>query len=216
LISPNKNLLLFSGYDAFDSLNPLFHESLAWKNGYGIIAGVDEAGRGPLAGPVVAAAVIIPKRVMLPGIKDSKKMTEKAREKAFSVIVNDALAVSVAVVSHKTIDQSNILISSLEAMKRALSWLDPAPEYVLVDGIHKIPIVTPQRCIIKGDQLSQSISAASIVAKVYRDRIMRSYHVSFPEYGFNRNKGYGTARHLKALCRYGPCPVHRLTFRGVC
>jgi ribonuclease HII len=208
--------LLFSGYDAFDSLNPLFHESLAWENGYRIIAGVDEAGRGPLAGPVVAAAVIIPKRVILPGIKDSKKMTEKAREKAFSIIVNNALAVSVAVVSHKTIDQSNILISSLEAMKRALSRLDPAPEYVLVDGIHKIPMLTPQRCIIKGDQLSQSISAASIIAKVYRDRIMRSYHASFPTYGFNSNKGYGTARHLKALCRHGPCPVHRLTFRGVC
>jgi ribonuclease HII len=216
LIRPNKNLLLFSGYDAFDSLNPLFHESLAWENGYRIIAGVDEAGRGPLAGPVVAAAVVFPKRVILPGIKDSKKMTEKAREKAFSIIANNALAVSVAVVSHKTIDQSNILISSLEAMKRALSRLDPAPEYVLVDGIHKIPIVTPQRCIIKGDQLSQSISAASIVAKVYRDRIMRAYHASFPAYGFNTNKGYGTARHLKALCQYGPCPLHRLTFRGVC
>jgi ribonuclease HII len=216
LISPNENLLLFSGYDTFDSLNPLFYESLVWENGYRIIAGVDEAGRGPLAGPVVAAAVIIPKRVILPGIKDSKKMTEKAREKAFSIIVNNALSVSVAVVSHKTIDQSNILISSLEAMKQALSRLDPAPEYVLVDGIHKIPMATPQRCIIKGDQLSQSISAASVVAKVYRDRIMRSYHVSFPAYGFNSNKGYGTARHLKALCQYGPCPFHRLTFRGVC
>ncbi len=215
MISPNKNLLLFSGHDASDSFNPLSHESSAWESGYGIIAGVDEAGRGPLAGPVVAAAVIIPKRVILSGIKDSKKLTEKARERAFTVIIDSALAVSVAVVSHKSIDQSNILISSLEAMRLALSWLDPAPDYVLVDGIHKIPTVTPQKCIIKGDQLSQSISAASIVAKVYRDRIMRSYHVSFPRYGFNRNKGYGTPLHLNALCQYGPCPVHRLTFKGV-
>ena len=180
-----------------------------------MIAGVDEVGRGPLAGPVVAAAAIIPKEIKLPGVRDSKKMTGKAREKAFSLISQSALSFGIGVISHRFIDESNILIASLEAMKQAVLSLDPAPEYLLVDGIHKIPLILPQSCIKRGDQLSLSISAASIIAKVYRDNIMRSYHDMFPEYEFNRNKGYGTARHLKALRRFGPCPIHRMTFRGV-
>ena len=188
---------------------------MARQAGYHWIAGVDEAGRGPLAGPVVAAAAIIPEGITLTGIKDSKQMTEKAREKAFSVIHEKAVAVGIGVVSHRFIDEFNILRGSLEAMRRAVLCLDVSPEYLLVDGIHAIPVSIPQKCLKKGDQRSLSISAASIIAKVYRDRIMRSYHERFPEYGFFQNKGYGTAAHLEAIKRYGPTPIHRRTFRGV-
>lgn len=215
LNTSKKNLSLFPEDLIRESFDPLYHESMAREKGYELIAGVDEAGRGPLAGPVVAAAVIIPKDISLPGIKDSKKMTEKAREKAFSVINERAISIGIGVVSHSFIDESNILNASLKAMKRAVLSLEPAPDYILVDGIHKIPIITPQDCIKKGDQRSLSISAASIMAKVYRDNIMNSYHDIFPDYGFNKNKGYGTTRHLNALSQYGPCLIHRLTFRGV-
>ena len=214
MTTSNKNLPLFPKSVIDTEFNPFYYETMASKRGYGLIAGVDEAGRGPLAGPVVAAAVIIPKGISLPGVKDSKKMTEKAREKAFSLIHEKALAIGIGVISHRSIDESNILVASLNAMKRALLTLEPAPEFVLVDGIQKVPINIPQRCIKKGDQLSKSISAASIVAKVYRDRIMCSYHDLFPEYGFNQNKGYGTKHHLMALRQHGPCPIHRITFKG--
>ncbi|MFZ7111355.1 MAG: ribonuclease HII [Desulfatiglandales bacterium] len=194
----------------------MFYESSARKDGYGLIAGVDEAGRGPLAGPVVAAAVILAEDRPLTGIKDSKKMTARARKKAFSLIVDSAVAVGVGVVSHRYIDRANILKASLEAMRRAVLCLDPAPEYLLVDGIQTIPLGIAQRSLKKGDQLSLSISAASVIAKVYRDRIMVSLHSAYPMYGFLRHKGYGTASHLTALREYGPSPIHRLTFRGVC
>jgi len=180
-----------------------------------LIAGVDEVGRGPLAGPVVAAAVIFREGTQISGVKDSKKMTEKARDEAFPVIEENALAVGIGVVSHTSIDKINILNASLEAMKKAVLSLETTPEYLLVDGIYKVPIAIPQKCIKKGDQRSKSIAAASIMAKVYRDRIMYSYHELFPEYGFLQNKGYGTANHRAALKQYGPCPIHRLTFRGV-
>jgi ribonuclease HII len=215
LITSNKNQPILSGSFAPKPVDPLFYEALAGKDGYALIAGVDEAGRGPLAGPVVAAAVIMPMGLTLSGVKDSKKMTEKAREKAFYIINQNAITVGIGVISHRAIDESNILKASLEAMKKALSYLDPAPEYALIDGINKIPVIIPHRCIKRGDQLSHSISAASIIAKVYRDRIMHSYHILYPEYGFINHKGYGTAAHLTALKRYGPCPIHRLTFRGV-
>ncbi len=195
--------------------DPFFHEAKARKAGFDLIAGVDEVGRGPLAGPVAAAAVILPEGLTLPGIKDSKQMTEKAREKAFSVIHHKALAVSVGVVSHRFIDEFNILKASLEAMKRAVLSLRPAAKYLLVDGIYTVSVPIPQKCLKKGDQRSMSISAASVMAKVYRDRIMRSYDERFPEYGFRDNKGYGTQKHLAALRRYGPCPIHRLTFKRV-
>lgn len=192
----------------------MYHETSAYQRGYGLIAGVDEAGRGPLAGPVVAAAVIITKGVPLPGVKDSKQMAERDREEACSLIHKRALAIGIGVISHRTIDESNILVASLQAMRRALLYLEPAPDFILVDGNQKVPIHIPQKCIIRGDHLSRTISAASIVAKVYRDRIMRSYHDMFPEYGFDRNKGYGTQYHLSALRRHGPCPIHRRTFKG--
>ncbi|MBN2060389.1 MAG: ribonuclease HII [Deltaproteobacteria bacterium] len=193
----------------------LYHESLARKNGYVLIAGVDEAGRGPLAGPVVAAAVIIPEDIRLEGVKDSKMMTEKARNRAFSVINAEAAAVGIGVVSSNLIDKINILNASLEAMKRAVLSLELPPDFILVDGIHRIPTIIPQKCIKKGDRLSQSISAASIMAKVYRDRIMDSYHERFPQYAFQQNKGYGTEEHRKALLRYGPTVIHRFSFKGV-
>ncbi len=215
MLKASKNLPLFQDFNPGEAADPLFFESAAFEQGYRIVAGVDEAGRGPLAGPVVAAAVILPAGIILPGIRDSKKMTEKARIKAFSEIVKNAAAIGIGVVSHTYIDQFNILKASLESMKNAVKHLNVHPDYLLVDGIFKISDPLPQKCIIKGDQLSHSISAASIIAKVYRDRIMCSYHRLYPEYGFYKNKGYGTTEHLEALKRYGPCPVHRMTFRGV-
>ncbi len=168
-----------------------------------------------MAGPVVAAAVIIPDGIALAGVRDSKKMTAGARETAFSDICARALAMGIGVVSHDYIDRFNILKATLEAMRQAVSALDPQPEFLLVDGIHMIPLPVPQRCLKKGDQISRSISAASVVAKVYRDRIMHSYHRMYPIYDFGRNKGYGTRRHLSALRQYGPSPIHRKSFRGV-
>ena len=195
--------------------DPFFYEGLAHKAGYDLIAGVDEAGRGPLAGPVVAAAVIVPQGVELVGIRDSKKMTARSREEAFSVIQSQTMTTGIGVVSHKYIDEFNILKASLEAMRQAIVALDPQPEFLLVDGLHPVPSPIPQRCLKKGDQISRSISAASVLAKVYRDRIMRSYHEMYPVYGFDKHKGYGTPRHMEALKQYGSSPLHRLTFKGV-
>ncbi len=197
------------------SNDPLYYEGLARKDGYRLIAGVDEAGRGPLAGPVVAAAVIFPEYCEIAGIDDSKKMSAGARERAFPVIHRKALTTGIGVISHKKIDEFNILKASLEAMRMAVTALEPSADFILVDGIHGIPASVRQRCLKKGDQLSLSISAASVLAKVYRDRIMFGYHQMYPHYGFDRHKGYGTARHLAAIKRYGPCPVHRLSFKGV-
>jgi ribonuclease HII len=210
-----ETLSLFSE-EGLSGPDPLFYEELAQRAGYGRVAGVDEAGRGPLAGPVVAAAVILPRGLRLEGVRDSKQMTPRARERAFDRIVQQAVAAGVGVASREEIDALNILRASLEAMKRALDALDPRPDFVLVDGIQAVPLPLPQRCLKKGDRLSHSISAASIVAKVYRDRIMRVYHESYPVYGFCVNMGYGTRDHLEAIRKYGPSPLHRRTFRGVC
>ncbi len=215
LPTPPKNLSLFPESISSFSIDPFFHEDLVRKDGYGLIAGVDEAGRGPLAGPVVAAAAILPHGIELTGVRDSKQMRAGAREKAFSVIHRKALATGIGVVSHRYIDEFNILKASLEAMRRAILFLDPQPDFLLVDGIHSVPLSIHQRCLKKGDQLSRSISAASVLAKVYRDRIMRCYHEMYPEYGFDKHKGYGTVRHMKAIKQYGPSPIHRMTFKGV-
>ena len=180
-----------------------------------MIAGVDEAGRGPLAGPVVAAAAILPHGVELTGIRDSKQMRAGAREEAFPVIHRKALTTGIGVVSHRYIDEFNILKASLEAMRLAVLCLDPQPDLLLVDGIHSVPLSIHQRCLKKGDQVSRTISAASVLAKVYRDRIMRCYHEMYPEYGFDKHKGYGTARHMEAIRQYGPSQVHRMSFKGV-
>ena len=212
---PPENLSLFPESAGRLTGDTSFYEGLARRAGYNFIAGVDEAGRGPLAGPVVAGAVILPPNPELPGIRDSKMMTARARDEAFDVIRGEALAAAVGVVSRAYIDEFNILKASLEAMARAVKALEPKPETLLVDGIHPVPLPITQKCLKKGDQISLSISAASVLAKVYRDRIMRSYHRMYPVYGFDKNKGYGTRQHLEALKRHGPCPVHRLTFKRV-
>jgi len=216
LTTSKKNQLLFPESEFPESIDVLHYESMARDAGYMMIAGVDEAGRGPLAGPVVAAAVILPNGLKISGVKDSKKMTEASREKAFFQIHENAVAVSIGVVSHGYIDQFNILKASLEAMRLAVVNLDPKPQFLLVDGNEPIPVAIPHKCVVKGDNLSLSISAASVVAKVYRDRIMRSYHEMFPSYQFRQNKGYPTEAHHLALRTHGACPVHRRTFKGVC
>ena len=210
-----ENLRLFPDDSCQTSFDPFHHENRSRDAGYGLVAGVDEAGRGPLAGPVVAAAVILPEGVRLSGIRDSKKMTAQARLEAFHVIMGQALAFGIGVASVAYIEKFNILNASLKAMLRAIQVLDPQPEMILVDGIHAVATPIQQKCLKKGDQISRSISAASVLAKVYRDWIMLSYHKLYPDYGFDRNKGYGTRQHLEALKEHGPCPVHRLTFRGV-
>ena len=192
-----------------------FYECQARRAGYSLVAGIDEAGRGPLAGPVVAAAVILPEQSVLEGVTDSKKMSERAREQAFSLVETEAIDISLSVVGSKEIDSINILRATGKAMRQAILTLDPLPDYILIDGIHPVDVPIPQRCITKGDQLSLSISAASVLAKVYRDSIMRSYHMLYPQYGFSSHKGYGTSRHIEALMRYGPCRIHRLSFRRV-
>lgn len=192
-----------------------FYEFQARLAGYSFVAGIDEAGRGPLAGPVVASAVILPEDITLPGVRDSKKMSERAREEAFSLIESKSIGFSLAVVSSQEIDKVNILQATRKAMKEAALTLDPQPDYLLIDGIYPVDLPICQRCIVKGDDLSLSISAASVLAKVYRDRIMCQYHILYPHYGFSSNKGYGTPGHIKAITRFGPCHIHRLTFKGV-
>lgn len=193
-----------------------FFECQAKREGYSLVAGVDEAGRGPLAGPVVAAAVILPEGLALDGVTDSKKMSKRARDEAFFRIERGAIDSAIAVVSPREIDRINILQATRKAMRQAVLALDPRPDCLLIDGIQSVDLPIEQRCIAKGDQLSLSISAASVLAKVYRDSIMESYHELYPDYDFSSHKGYGTRAHKEALAKYGACCIHRLTFRGVC
>lgn len=188
------------------------YEKIAREEGYHHVAGVDEAGRGPLAGPVVAAAVIFPPDYVNHEINDSKKLTAVKREKLFEIIHADAVALGMRVVDAYWIDHVNILQASLQAMRDAVLELPVSPDYLLVDGLHRIPIITPQKPIVKGDSLSMSIAAASIIAKVSRDRIMEMYHRQFPQYNFRRNKGYGTREHLDAIRQFGICKIHRKSF----
>ncbi|RNC72789.1 MAG: ribonuclease HII [Desulfuromonadales bacterium] len=190
-------------------------EVLAARMGYRSVAGVDEAGRGPLAGPVVAAAVILPKGVELPGVNDSKKLTAPKREKLYDLILERALAVGVGRADHELIDRINILKATLHAMGEAVGKLAQPADYLLIDGISTIPLNLPQRTIKKGDCASISIAAASIVAKVTRDRLMVEYDQQYPGYGFAAHKGYGCASHLTTIASLGPCPIHRKSFRGV-
>ena len=188
------------------------YEKLAYLEGYRYIAGVDEAGRGPLAGPVVAAAVIFPREFKNKEINDSKKLSATKREILYDIIKNEAIAVGVGVVESDLIDQINILRASLQAMSEAVQELDTSPDYLLVDGLYRVPLPSPQKPIVKGDALSISIAAASIIAKVSRDRIMEMYHRQFPQYNFIRNKGYGTEEHRIALKEFGMCKIHRRSF----
>ncbi|MFH2092520.1 MAG: ribonuclease HII [Pseudomonadota bacterium] len=187
--------------------------------GYHIIAGVDEAGRGPLAGPVVSAAVILPDIGLLSdalaGINDSKKLSEKKRDALFPLIKEQAIAVSTGIAFHGEIDQINILQASLLSMQRAVETLSIAPDFLLIDGKFTIDSSIDQSAIVKGDSKSISIAAASIIAKVTRDAIMTQFHEQYPEYDFIRHKGYPTKAHKQAILKYGPCPIHRMTFKGV-
>ncbi len=190
-------------------------EELARRQGYRSIAGIDEAGRGPLAGPVVAAAVILTPESGVDGINDSKKLTEKQREGLFDRIMADALAVGVGIMDHDVVDRDNILQATLAAMKQAVTQLATVPDFLLIDGISKVPLSLPQRTIKQGDGRSVSIAAASIIAKVTRDRLMVEYDRLYPGYGLAGHKGYGSQAHLEAIARLGPSPIHRTTFRGV-
>lgn len=191
-------------------------ESKLWNQGFGTVAGVDEVGRGPLAGPVVAACVVFPQNLLLPGVNDSKKLTPKKREELFGQIFKNAYEVGIGIVGEKTIDRMNILNASLKAMWKAVNKLKNPPEFILVDGNQKIPnLLLPQMTVVKGDAQSLSIAAASIVAKVTRDRIMLKYHRKYPEFCFAQHKGYATKVHVEALKTFGPCQIHRKSFKIV-
>lgn len=180
----------------------------------GAVAGIDEAGRGPLAGPVVAAAVILPKDIFLPFLNDSKKVTEKRRDVLFDQIKQEAIAYGIGIASNALIDDINILQATYEAMREAISKLNKTPDILLVDAVHIPNISLKQVGIVKGDAKSVNIAAASILAKVTRDRLMLEYDKIYPEYGFASNKGYGTAKHIEALKAYGACDIHRRSFIG--
>ncbi len=194
----------------------LFFEAELSQKGFQHIAGVDEVGRGPLAGPVVAAAVIFPPHFRLKGVNDSKKLNQLQREKLFPQIKKKALSIGLGMAEVEDINKLNILKASLKAMHQAILNLKKRPEFVLVDGREKIPhLKIPQMPIVKGDSKSQSIAAASVVAKVTRDKIMQTLHQQFPEFGFDQHKGYATKKHKEALKKFGPTPLHRLGYAPV-
>jgi ribonuclease HII len=179
-----------------------------------VVAGMDEAGRGPLAGPVVAAAVVLRPGAVIPGLDDSKKLSEKRREELYGEVLRACRSVGVGIAGPRTVDRINVLEATYVAMRRAVARLGERPDFLLVDGFRVPGLDVPQRGVVGGDALCASIAAASVVAKVTRDRIMRQVAKRFPGYGFERNKGYSTAEHRKALRRLGPCPAHRLSFIG--
>ncbi len=190
----------------------LKYEQKAYDNGYKKVCGVDEAGRGPLAGPVCAAAVILPEGLIIDGVNDSKKLSEKKREKLFDVIKEKALAYSIGWASVEEIETINILNAAMLAMKRAVEGLDIEAEYALIDGNKAPQLKIPCETIVGGDALSMSVAAASILAKVTRDRLMIEYSKQYPEYGFEKHKGYGTAAHREAVLEHGVTPIHRNSF----
>ena len=188
------------------------YEREAFDAGVKLVCGVDEAGRGPLAGPVCAAAVMLPPGLEIPGLNDSKKLTDKKRRELYDIITEQAVSFGVAFAGEQEIDEINILQATFLAMQRAMEKLDPAPELALIDGNRAKDFGLPVRTIVGGDGLSASIAAASILAKVTRDRLMEEYDGQYPQYGFAVHKGYGTKRHYAALREFGPCPIHRQTF----
>ena len=198
-------------------------EQEVYKKGYSCIAGVDEAGRGPLAGPVVAAAVILPSQIhssseipkVFSEVDDSKKLSSEKRKYLYNELISFGIKFGIGIVSEKTIDEVNILRATILAMEKAVSELKPEPEYLLIDGITPLSLSIEQKLIIKGDSRSCSIAAASIFAKVTRDHIMDEMHNLYPQYGFNKHKGYPTKSHLKKIIEFGPCQIHRKSFKGV-
>lgn len=209
---PSRTDDLFSEELAGD---PLFFERRAREAGYTCIAGLDEAGRGPLAGAVVAAAVALPDGLLIPGLTDSKQVPEPERERLFEVIRSQAVCFGIGVADERTIDEVNILQATIIAMERALQGLSPRPDYLLLDAISLPRVPLPQKPLIKGDCRSHSIAAASILAKVTRDRMMRELHIQYPQYNFQKHKGYGTKEHLLLIREHGPCDAHRKTFNPV-
>lgn len=191
-----------------------YYENQLREKGYRYIAGLDEAGRGPLAGPVVAGVVILPPdtELVIPGVDDSKKLSSLRRGKLLEEIKEKAIAWAVGIVDVETIDQINILQATKKAMKQAVEGLQTSPEILLIDAVELAQVSLPQQPLIHGDALSVSIAAASIVAKETRDAMMIALDSLYPEYGFASNKGYGSAQHIAALRKYGPCPIHRRTF----
>jgi ribonuclease HII len=210
--SPDSRNDLFAGMLACD---PLALERNARASGYSRIAGLDEAGRGPLAGPVVAAAVILPEGLLIEGLTDSKQVAEQERDRLFDVIQRQAVGYGIGIADERLIEDVNILQATIIAMERALGQLVPAPDYLLIDALTLPRIPIPQNGLIKGDCRSHSIAAASILAKVTRDRLMLSLHDRHPEYNFKKHKGYGTREHVALLRKYGPCDAHRKTFQPV-
>lgn len=193
-------------------MNWIEYEQSAELKGYKAICGVDEAGRGPLAGPVCAAAVILPPNTIIDGVNDSKKLTEKKRETLFDVIKETAVSYCIAYASVEEIESINILNATMLAMKRAVEGLDVKADYAMIDGNKMPPIDIDGETIVKGDAKSMSIACASILAKVSRDRLLYEYAKEYPQYQFDKHKGYGTVAHREAILEYGPCPYHRMSF----
>ncbi len=190
-------------------------ESKAIENGFSHIAGIDEAGRGPLAGPVVSAAVLLPLSFHDPDIIDSKKLSPKKRSYLYEKLYDKAVSIGIGIVDNIEIERINILNASLLSMAISVKNLNPQPDFLLIDGKFRIPMDLPQEPVIRGDTLSISIAAASIIAKVTRDRLMERYHQDYPQFGFSKHKGYPTRAHKEAIEKFGCCPIHRRTFRGV-
>lgn len=187
-------------------------EEELFLQGYAAVCGVDEAGRGPLAGPVCAAAVILPKNLEIPGLDDSKKLSDKRRRELFPIIQQQAIAYGVGFASHEEIDKINILQATFLAMKRALTAMETKADFALIDGNRETDFGLPVKTVVKGDSLSANIAAASVLAKVSRDDLMEAMAKEYPQYGFEIHKGYGTKVHYEALRTYGPCPIHRMSF----
>lgn len=187
-------------------------EEELFAQGYAAVCGIDEAGRGPLAGPVCAAAVILPRNLEIPGLNDSKKLSDKRRRELFPIIQQQAIAYGIGFASHEEIDEINILQATFLAMKRALAAMETKPEFALIDGNRETDFGLPVKTVVKGDSLSANIAAASVLAKVSRDDLMEAMAEEYPQYGFEIHKGYGTKAHYEALRTYGPCPIHRLSF----
>ncbi|PLS16658.1 ribonuclease HII [Bacillus sp. M6-12] len=192
----------------------LFYENELRTQGFQYISGIDEAGRGPLAGPVVASAVILPQDFYLPGLNDSKQLTEVQKNKFYEIIRTEALGMGIGILNSEEIDRYNIYQASKKAMLASIAGLSISPDYLLIDAM-ELDVPMPQKSLIKGDAKSISIAAASVIAKVTRDRMMKEYAKKYPQYGFEKNMGYGTPHHLEALKKYGPCPWHRMSFAPV-
>jgi ribonuclease HII len=192
-----------------------YFEKMYYRQGYHSVAGVDEVGRGPLAGPVVAAAVILPREGIGERLFDSKKISSKERERLYKIIFTRAQGVGIGIIGQEEIDRLNILQATLKAMALAIKKLPNPPDFILIDGLHSIGVPIAQKPIRKGDQLCNCIAAASIIAKVTRDRIMLEFHERYPQYNFASHKGYGTKEHLEAIEKFGISELHRKTFRGV-